>query len=244
MMTATPNRRPAITARPWLTAFTLIELLVVISIIAILAAMLLPAIKMVRESALSTRCATNLRQIGLASDGYQQDWDGLIVPTQSPSYIYWWDNLADFLDEKQTAASLNVKRVVRGCPRWVTTAKYQAYQLNNPGYNISSGYGQTAFTKPPPTAEFNAQAIKANNLVWSDAINGGSINVPRSSISSPSERLYVADAGFWFTWSQWVSSSIDKAAVQRHTGRGNALFFDGHVASQTVTEMTIGQLLP
>ena len=130
------------------TGFTLIELLVVISIIALLVAILLPALRNAREAARGSACLSNLRQIGVTTFTYAADYDGYTFPSSTgdvPSHPGTVSNptgAADYYSsfEPFSGSYLNENKQVFICPSPVPDGQKQPTVDNQFDYDLNS-YG-------------------------------------------------------------------------------------------------------
>jgi prepilin-type N-terminal cleavage/methylation domain-containing protein/prepilin-type processing-associated H-X9-DG protein len=110
--------------------FTLIELLVVVAIIAVLVAILLPAMAAARERAGITECAANLHQVGMAMQGYLNDYNDCYPVVLHPS---WWtgDPAAD-LDKWYRLLHPYVGTYkVLNCPKLSRTARGAGFEAKD-----------------------------------------------------------------------------------------------------------------
>ena len=102
--------------------FTLIELLVVITIIALMIAILLPAIKMVRQAAYSAGCLNNLRQMSMSVTTYELDFEFLPANIKElnnePGVKYIWAHsiAATYLETQKAGSDGNAGKDVLKCP--------------------------------------------------------------------------------------------------------------------------------
>ena len=198
--------------------FTLIELLMIITIIIILASLLLPALKKVRESANAISCLSKLKQIGLAQSGYHSDWNEIYpasyygASASVDSNQPWSRAIGTYLGMKDGTAGY-ANGGIWSCPTqptWIPSHPYISYGYN---YGALGNHEYEAFSAYGVTSNFPYRVTQIRN---------------------PSLQLTHLDSLYSTSTLQYRSmgraSSYPNYVGYRHNRKANVLYADGHCA--------------
>ena len=203
-------------------SFTLIELLVVIAIIAILAAILLPALNSARERGRAASCVNNLKQVAMANMSYCEDYGGYI-PTNGTVY---WEGTAT----GHWSWALNLSKLgylpediqsVAGCPSTQIRPDNLKNSLSIYGVNMSYRH---PVTDANISWHLDATTNKKYGYIWTKEVANLS-TYPTHADTVGNDTGYV---GYRYNIFNYGTRGF---AYRVHNEMGNAVFGDGHVES-------------
>lgn len=232
--------------------FTLTELVVVVGIIAVLASLLLPAVKTVREMAKSTMCRNNLRQLGIANIGYAGDYEGMCVPAYnstsqgdiaySVTTAMWFTNstFLDYLEQTPTQTSQTsnsnwsntFSSKYLACPMAPTQSLVIAINyginMNAPGYFFdvpANAWNVGAYTRLSAQITTSLSRVRSSSIMFMDALD---------------YKAYWRYAG---NWTPEIEASVTGPQQHknmnsyRHKRQCNVVNFDGSVTEYMMADL-------
>ena len=192
--------------------FTLIELLVVIAIIAILAAMLLPALSAARERARTSNCVGNMKQLGLALSMYTNSNGDYLPVSGYSNALRWMQLLNDHTPTYEASQGAGCLLPILSCPSDVDfNITFRTGSDKNNGNNCPS-FGGSFYA----WGKHLSQVVDpSNRIFFAETIHSSTAEATAAGVTKP-------------------SYAVEQAAqiASRHSGGANYAWIDGHVTSE------------
>ena len=211
--------------------FTLIELLVVIAIIAILAAMLLPALSKARAKARTVGCVNNLKQIGTATSLYIDDNNDWIPPATTNNWAMtgWQTLIVPYINKSTNEGYIETRKGVFLCPAESRMIDYNAKDTTKFKYS-----------------HYTINAYLSGRKDWANK-NANKLRT-MGQVTQPTEAIYVLDNdktdnqsiiySSYCSFRHSGNSRTDVSAAIKDNDSLNVLYIAGNVGSRTYASIS------